>query len=60
METLRISVQIPHTFKAGEFKELYRNSIPIDSQLLFDYQGLIKGLNILYPQTNKIINLSLL
>lgn len=60
MTNLRILIQIPHAFKAGEFKELYRNTIPIDSQIHFDYHTLLKGLDILYPQNNKIINLTLL
>lgn len=60
MENLRIIIQVPHPYKTGEFKEIYRNSIPIDGSLHFDYQGLIKGLNILYPQNNKIINLTLM
>lgn len=60
MESLRIIIQIPHAFKAGGFKELYRNTIPIDSQIHFDYHALIKGLEILYPQNNKIINLTLM
>lgn len=60
MEQLRIIVQIPHAFKAGEFKELYYGTIPIDSQIHFDYHALLKGLDILYPQNNKIINLTLL
>lgn len=59
IEELKILIQVPHPYKTGEFKELYRNTIPIDGSLHFDYHALIKGLNILYPQNNKIIHLTL-
>lgn len=60
MENIKVCVSVPHPFKAGEYKEIYRNTISVDASLHFDYHALIKGLNLLYPQTNKIINLTLM
>ena len=51
---------IPHPTKVGDFKEIYRNTISVEGSLQFDYQSLIKGLNLLYSQTNKIINLQIM
>lgn len=60
MENIRVIIMIPHPTKVGDFKEIYRNTILVDGSLQFDYQSLIKGLNLLYTQTNKIINLQIM
>lgn len=59
-QILKVIIQVPDNLKTGSFKELYRNSIPLDDGLCFDYQALIKGLKLLYPKNNVIINLSLM
>lgn len=57
---LKVVIQVPDSNRTGSFKELYRNSIPLDDGICFDYQSLIKGLKLLYPKDNIIINLSLM
>ena len=57
---LRISVELPHPSKNGQFINLYRNQIDVDSSLDFDYQMVVKTLRLLYPQKGAIINFSLI
>lgn len=57
--TLRIIVQTPHVSSAGKFVELFRNSFELDDSLVYDYQGLLNGVKLLFPNKELIINLTL-
>lgn len=57
---LLIEVSIPHPCKAGETKELFRNSIETESIVSFEFSKLIDAFNILFPYTNLIIKFTLL
>lgn len=57
---LRIVLERPSELHTGEFKEIYRNTLDCDDSVQFDYQALLKGLKMLYPYNNLIINLTLL
>lgn len=57
--TLHIEVNIPDLQKVGSFKTLLRNSIALNMALEYDYQGLIRGLKLLYPNKQIIINLKI-
>lgn len=57
--TLHIEVNTPDLQKVGNFKTLLRNSIALNMALEYDYQGLIRGLKLLYPNRQIIINLKI-
>lgn len=56
---LMILVQQPDKINAGKYKELLRNSFPLNQSMSYDYQGLINGIKLLYPNRDLIINLSI-
>lgn len=57
---LVVKIEIPDYRRSGHFKELFRNSFAVDDSLQYDYQGLIRGLKLLFPEhKNLIINLSI-
>ena len=60
IKRLLINVEIPHPMKPGEFKELFRTQIEIESSVSFEFNKLIDAFNILFPYTNLIIKFTLL
>ena len=59
-QILRIQVDVPHQSNTGKFVTLLRNQIELDDSLDYDYKGLLRGLKLLYPNKQLIINLSIL
>ena len=53
---LKITLQLPNLMNAGEFKELYRQSVEITDVENIPFDSLIKNLRFLYPYDNLIIN----
>lgn len=56
---LKIEILVPTRDKAGEFKRIYFNRLQFDENVCVPYTKIVDGLNILYPQNDKIINFSL-
>lgn len=56
---LMILVQQPDKVNAGKYKELLRNSFPLNMSLDYDYKGLINGIKLLYPDRDIIIHLTI-
>lgn len=54
---LKILIQIPTS--GTSFKEVYRNSIQVDSSVNLDYATLLAAFDILYPQSNKIVSFTI-
>lgn len=59
-QTLKIRVEESDKRCAGAFKELLRNSIDLDDSVRYDYNGLVDGLHLLYPNKEIVIHLSIL
>lgn len=59
-QVIKVLVQVPHPTQAGRFSELLRSTIELDSSLKYDYQGLVDGIRLLYPNKNLVINFSIL
>lgn len=59
-QAIQIIVTEPDRFKVCKFKELFRNTIELDDSLSYDYQGMIKGLRLLFQNKHIIINLNIL
>lgn len=57
---LMITVETPHPTQSCKYQNLLRNSIALDDSLRYDYQGLIRGLELLYPNKKIIIHLTLI
>lgn len=57
---LLIEVSIPHPQRTGEFKDLFRTQIEIESTVSFEFNKLIDAFNILFPYSNLIIKFTLL
>lgn len=54
---LKILIQVPTS--GASFKEVYRNSIQVDSSVNLDYATLLAAFDILYPQSNKIVSFTI-
>ena len=48
-KTIRIKILTSDSLDVGSFKELYRNSVVIDSSVQFDYDLIERALSMLYP-----------
>lgn len=59
-QSLKIKCEVPDRVHAGDFKVIYSNLVKIDDSLNFDYQTLIRGLKLLYPFNDLIINFQIL
>lgn len=48
-----IKIEVLHldTVNVGKFKTLYKNVIRLDDSFDFDFKAVLKGLNILYPDS---------
>lgn len=49
---LIITVECPDRINVGQFKTLYKNSIPIDDSIKIPFEILIEALRVLYPQVD--------
>lgn len=59
--TIKISVQRPHPTKTGSYIELLRSQFELDSSCSYDYNGLLRGIRLLFPNyTNLITNITIL
>lgn len=58
-QRIQVTVLIPHPCKCGEFKELFNNIIETDDSFSYDYQGIVNGLKLLFPNNQLIINLKI-
>lgn len=59
--TIKIIVQRSHPTIAGKYIEVLRSSFEIDSSCQYDYNGLLRGIRLLFPNyTNLIINITVL
>lgn len=56
---LKIRVTCSDDVRVGSFKELYRNTIAVDTSVQFEYQKVIDVLLLLYANKNPIIEFSL-
>ena len=54
---LKILIQVPTS--GACFKEVYRNSIQVDSSVSVNYATLLAAFDILYPQSNKIVSFTI-
>lgn len=59
-QILRIQIDVPHPSNAGKFVTLLRNQLELDDSLHYDYNGLLRGIKLLFPNKQLIINLSIL
>lgn len=57
---LMIVLQVPHPTKTGEFKEIYRNSVEVNSSVAIPYERLVETFKFLYPQKGLIVNFRIL
>ena len=48
-KTIRIKILTSDSHDVGSFKELYCNSVVIDSSVQFDYDLIERALSMLYP-----------
>lgn len=59
--TIKILVQRPHPSIAGKFIEVLRSSFEIDASMQYDYNGLLRGVRLLFPNyTNLITHITIL
>lgn len=59
-QSVLVYVVRPDVQHVGQFKQIYKNSIECDDSLDLDYKTLIKGLRMLYPSPDVIIEFHLM
>lgn len=59
-QTIKVIVSTPDKIQAGKFNQLFRTTFDTDSSLEYDYQTMIKGLRLLFPNKQLFIDLSLM
>ena len=59
MNYLKIVLQRPSD-QAGQFKEIYRNSVPFNMAVRFPFESVVSTLRFLYPYDDLIINFTLI
>lgn len=57
--TLKVIIEVPHPVRQGSFKELYRTQLQVDDSVHYNYQALINGIKMLFPNKNLVISLIL-
>lgn len=56
--SLRIKVERPDKFKAGQFKTLFRQELVYDSSVVIPFSKLYDGLRLLFPYEDSIVSFS--
>lgn len=59
--TIKILVQRTHPTISGKFVDVLRSSFEIDESMQYDYNGLLRGIRLLFPNyTNLITHITIL